>query len=92
MSDRRIIKQAMGEIGQQIGKLQGRLFALEAEAAAAKQQIRRLDTVYQNLREQLSGKSSVAPSTPTIQPEEAIEALRQRLPQLDPASQGLTSV
>lgn len=87
MSDRQVIKQAATEIGQELGRLQGKLFVLEAQAAAVKQQIQRLDAVFQNLKGELSGKSAVQAPT-LIDPNEAIEALRDELPRLDPASQG----
>lgn len=88
MSDRKIIKQAVDQVGQEIGKLQGRLFVVESEAAAIRSQIQRLDPVLRNLQEQLHGKpSAAAPVATTITPEEAVEILRDRLPVVDPASQ-----
>lgn len=84
MKDRDIIQSCAQEIGIQIGKLQGQLFASEARSEALRMEIQRLDTVYQNLATQVQ--------TPTQPPSttECLAALN-KLADLDPADQPVCS-
>jgi len=83
MSDRHIIQRAADEVGQEIGKLQGKLFVAEATAESLRFCIGRLDAVYQNLQAQLQAQPT--PPKPALSLEETISMLNQ-LPQLDSAS------
>ncbi len=85
MGDRQVIEAASNQVERELGRLQGELFAIEAKAQALRTQIGQLDAVYQNLQSQLQAPQTL-PKPPTLTLDEAIGALRDKLPVLDPAS------
>lgn len=86
MSEKQIIQEAINQVGRDIGKLQGKLFAAEAKTESLRAQVQRLDAVYQGLKAQLQEKPVPTPA-PKLTAEELHEALLERLPSFDPASQ-----
>lgn len=92
MDNKQIVQEALDQVGREIGRLQGKLFVVEATSESLKHRLQRLDAVYQNLRTQLQASTQPKPpAQPSLSTEEVIEILRDRLPVLDPASQPVCS-
>jgi len=89
MDDKQIIQEAADEVGRTLGRLQGKLFVVEAKCEALRAKIKRLDAVYQNLRGE-SPKPQPKAELPDWQ--EVAKILEDRLPKLDPSSQRVCEV
>lgn len=88
MGNRQIVQEALDQVGREIGRLQGKLFVVEAASESLKHRLQRLDAVFQNLQTQLQASTQPKPPTQlSLSTEEVIEILRDRLPVLDPANQ-----